>query len=131
MSKQTPPLVQGEPCCTPLVREPLTADWAGDLARMFKALGDPARLRLLSLVASHAGGEACVCDLSVSFDLSQPTISHHLKVLRETGLLQCERRGTWVYYRVVPSALAQLSAVLGSTDVTTAALSVTVPAVLA
>jgi len=131
MSKQTPLLVQGEPCCTPLVREPLTADWAGDLARMFKALGDPARLRLLSLVASHAGGEACVCDLSVSFDLSQPTISHHLKVLRETGLLQCERRGTWVYYRVVPSALAQLSAVLGSTDVTTAALSVTVPAVLA
>ena len=129
MSKQTPPLVQGEPCCTPLVREPLTADWAGDLARMFKALGDPARLRLLSLVASHAGGEACVCDLSVSFDLCQPTISHHLKVLRETGLLQCERRGTWVYYRVVPSALAQLSAVLGSTDVTTAALSVTVPAV--
>ena len=131
MSKQIPPLVQGELCCTPLVREPLTADWAGDLARMFKALGDPARLRLLSLVASHAGGEACVCDLSVSFDLSQPTISHHLKVLRETGLLQCERRGTWVYYRVVPSALTQLSAVLGSTDVTTAALSVTVPAVLA
>ncbi len=129
MSKQTPPLGQGEPCCTPLVREPLTADWAGDLARMFKALGDPARLRLLSLVASHAGGEACVCDLSVSFDLSQPTISHHLKVLRETGLLQCERRGTWVYYRVVPSALAQLSAVLGSTDLTTAALSATVPAV--
>jgi len=130
MSKQIPPLVSGESCCTPLVREPLTADWAGDLARMFKALGDPARLRLLSLVASHAGGEACVCDLSVSFDLSQPTISHHLKVLRETGLLQCERRGTWVYYRVVPSALAQLSAVLGSTDVTTAALSMTVPAVL-
>jgi len=129
MSKQTSSLAQGEPCCTPLVREPLTADWAGDLARMFKALGDPARLRLLSLVASHAGGEACVCDLSVSFDLSQPTISHHLKVLRETGLLQCERRGTWVYYRVVPSALAQLSAVLGSTDLTSAPLSVTVPAV--
>jgi len=98
------------------VREPLTADWAGDLARMFKALGDPVRLQLLSRVASHAGGEACVCDLSVGFDLSQPTISHHLKVLRETGLLQCERRGTWVYYWVVPSALAQLSAVLGPTD---------------
>lgn len=130
MSKQTSPLVQREPCCTPLVREPLTAGWAGDLARMFKALGDPARLRLLSLVASHAGGEACVCDLSVSFDLSQPTISHHLKVLRETGLLQCERRGTWVYYRVVPSALAQLSAVLGSTDLTSAPLSATAPAVL-
>ena len=68
------------------------------------------------------GGEACVCDLSVGFDLTQPTISHHLKVLRETGLLECERRGTWVYYWVVPSALAQLSAVLGSTDVSTAQL---------
>ncbi|RVW02455.1 ArsR/SmtB family transcription factor [Rhodococcus spongiicola] len=102
----------GAPCCSPLVREPLTDDWAGDLARMFKALGDPVRLRLLSLVASHAGGEACVCDISDSFDLSQPTISHHLKVLRESGLLDCERRGTWVYYWVVPSALQQLSTVL-------------------
>lgn len=79
---------------------------------MFKALGDPVRLRLLSLVASHAGGESCVCDISPSFDLSQPTISHHLKVLREAGLLDCERRGTWVYYWVVPTALQQLSAVL-------------------
>ena len=112
MSKQSQLPMQTEPCCTPLVREPLTEDWAGDLARMFKALGDPVRLQLLSRVASHAGGEACVCDLSVGFDLTQPTISHHLKVLRETGLLQCERRGTWVYYWVVPSALAQLSAVL-------------------
>jgi ArsR family transcriptional regulator len=116
MSKQSRPEGPNEPCCTPLVREPLTADWAGDLARMFKALGDPVRLQLLSRVASHAGGEACVCDLSVGLDLTQPTISHHLKVLRETGLLQCERRGTWVYYWVVPSALAQLSAVLGPPD---------------
>jgi len=99
-------------CCSPLVREPLTSDWATDLARMFKALGDPVRLRLLSLIASHAGGEACVCDISGSFDLSQPTISHHLKVLREAGLLDCERRGTWVYYRVISSALSQLSSVL-------------------
>ena len=102
----------GVTCCSPLAREPLTADWAGDLARMFKALGDPVRLRLLSLVASHAGGEACVCDISDTFDLSQPTISHHLKVLRTAGILDCERRGTWVYYRVIPSALEQLSAVL-------------------
>ncbi|NGP09557.1 helix-turn-helix transcriptional regulator [Rhodococcus sp. 14C212] len=101
-----------EPCCPPLSREPLTSDWAGDLARMFKALGDPVRLRMLSLIASHEGGECCVCDISPSFDLSQPTISHHLKVLREAGLLDCERRGTWVHYRVVPTALAQLSAVL-------------------
>jgi ArsR family transcriptional regulator, arsenate/arsenite/antimonite-responsive transcriptional repressor len=122
MSKQQHPPAQNEPCCTPLAREPLTEDWAGDLARMFKALGDPVRLRLLSRVASHAGGEACVCELSAGFDLSQPTISHHLKVLRQAGLLECERRGTWVYYWVVPSALAQLSAVLASPEVSTAQL---------
>ncbi len=108
------------PCCAPLARMPLTADWAGDLARMFKALADPVRLRLLSIVASHPGGEACVCDLSSAFDLTQPTISHHLRVLREAGLLECERRGTWVYYRVVPTALAQLAAVLGPAEVTVA-----------
>ena len=103
-----------EACCSPLTQEPLTSDWASDLARMFKALGDPVRLRMLSLIASHESGESCVCDISPAFDLSQPTISHHLKVLREAGLLDCERRGTWVYYRVIPSALAQLSAVLSS-----------------
>lgn len=114
MSNQTLPItdISSEECCSPLVREPLSEDRAGDLARMFKALGDPVRLRLLSLVASHAGGEACVCDISPQFDLSQPTISHHLKVLREAGLLDCERRGTWVYYWVVPAALQQLSSVL-------------------
>ena len=120
-----------EPCCSPLAREPLTEDSAGDLARMFKALGDPVRLRLLSRVASHAGGEACVCDLSAGFDLTQPTISHHLKVLREAGLLECERRGTWVYYWVVPAALAQLSAVLGSPDVSPAQLDATATAMSA
>jgi len=99
-------------CCSPLTREPLTADAATELARMFKALADPARLRLMSLVASHEGGEACVCDISGSFDLTQPTISHHLKVLRQAGLLDCERRATWVYYRVVPEALTALSMLL-------------------
>jgi ArsR family transcriptional regulator len=98
--------------CVPLAREPLSDERADGLSRMFKALGDPVRLRLLSLVASHAGGEACVCDISASFDVSQPTISHHLKVLRSAGLLDCERRGTWVYYWVIPSALQQLSTVL-------------------
>jgi ArsR family transcriptional regulator len=131
MSKQGLPTTQTEPCCTPLVRSPLTQEWAGDLARMFKALGDPVRLRMLSLVASHAGGEACVCEILPAFDLSQPTISHHLKVLREAGLLQCERRGTWVYYWVVPSALAQLSAVLASTDLGTAGLATVTSPVLA
>ncbi len=79
---------------------------------MFKALSDPVRLRILSLIASHEGGECCVCDISPAFEVSQPTISHHLKTLREAGLLDCERRGSWVYYRVIPSALERLSAVL-------------------
>ena len=99
-------------CCAPLTRDPLTANQATELARLFKAMADPVRLRLLSLIASHAGGEACVCDLTDAFDLTGPTISHHLKVLRESGLITGERRGTWVYYRVHPEVLAQLSAVL-------------------
>ncbi|MFC4946196.1 ArsR/SmtB family transcription factor [Pseudonocardia sp. GCM10023141] len=99
-------------CCSPLAREPLTADQSVELARLFKAMGDPVRLRLMSLIASHEGGEACVCDLTDVFDLSGPTISHHLKVLREAGLIAGERRGTWIYYRVLPDALRQLSAVL-------------------
>ncbi|MEU4152651.1 ArsR/SmtB family transcription factor [Streptomyces sp. NPDC026659] len=99
-------------CCSPLVREPLGEEAAVDLARMFKALSDPVRLRLLSLIASHEGGEACVCDLTGPFEVSQPTISHHLKVLREAGLVGSERRGTWVYYWVLPAALARLSSLL-------------------
>lgn len=79
---------------------------------MFKAMGDPVRLRLLSLIASHEGGEACVCELSGVFELTGPTISHHLKVLRGAGLISGQRRGTWVYYRVEPHALRRLSAVL-------------------
>src|SRR5882724_9180884 len=105
MSKQ---LAVVDLCCTPLAREPLSAEQAGELAPMFKALADPVRLRLLSLIASHAGGEVCVCDLTGAFDLTGPTISHHLKVLREAGLVDSDRRGTWVYYRLVPAALALL-----------------------
>ncbi|GGG11879.1 hypothetical protein GCM10007304_27310 [Rhodococcoides trifolii] len=82
------------------------------LAGAFKALGDPVRLRLLSMIAGRDGGEACVCDISPTFAVSQPTISHHLKVLRDNGFVASERRGTWVYYRVVPSALAPLAAAL-------------------
>ncbi|MGW0038216.1 metalloregulator ArsR/SmtB family transcription factor [Gordonia sp. NPDC003376] len=99
-------------CCAPLSAEPLSAADAAMLAPLFKALADPVRLRLLSSVASHVGGEACVCDISPGVDVTQPTISHHLKVLREAGLLDSERRGTWVYYRVVPSVLQRLSSIL-------------------
>ncbi|MEV0999936.1 metalloregulator ArsR/SmtB family transcription factor [Nonomuraea sp. NPDC050202] len=99
-------------CSPPLVREQLDADKATELARAFKALGDPVRLRILSIVAGHAGGEACVCDITDAFDLTQPTISHHLKVLRDVGLLTHERRGSWVYYRLVPENLSRLSALL-------------------
>ncbi|HVL84531.1 MAG TPA: metalloregulator ArsR/SmtB family transcription factor [Pseudonocardia sp.] len=100
--------------CPPLVREPVDEAAAVPLARAFKALGDPLRLRLLSLIAAHEGGEVCVCDLTPRFDVSAPTISHHLKVLREAGLITGERRGTWVYYRVRPETLGPLSDLLGT-----------------
>ncbi|MBP2416099.1 ArsR/SmtB family transcription factor [Microlunatus capsulatus] len=99
-------------CCAPLAREPLSTEQAAQVAPRLKALADPVRLRLLSIVASHAGGEACVCDLVDCFALSQPTISHHLKVLHDAGLLQREKRGTWVYYRLRPAALADLAALI-------------------
>lgn len=99
-------------CSSPLVREPLDVEQASGLAQVFKALSDPVRLRILSIVASHADGEACVCDLTDSFDVLQPTISHHLKVLKEAGLLTSERRGSWVYYRAVPESFAELSGLL-------------------
>lgn len=103
-------------CCTSLATEPLSEARAVELAGVFKALSDPVRLRLLSLIASHEGGEACVCDVTGAFELTGPTISHHLKVLRESGLIAGERRGTWVYYRVHPDVLAQLAAVLVPAD---------------
>ena len=96
----------------PMAREPLDAAQAGVLAPMFKALGDPVRLRLLSMIASAGDGEVCVCDLSGAFPLTGPTISHHLRVLREAGLVDCERRGTWVYYRAVPRSLTWLAGML-------------------
>jgi ArsR family transcriptional regulator len=85
---------------------------AAEMAKKLKALADPVRLRLFSAIASHAGGEACVCDVSGGIDVSQPTVSHHLKVLRDAGLLTSERRASWVYYAVVPEALRELSAML-------------------
>jgi ArsR family transcriptional regulator, arsenate/arsenite/antimonite-responsive transcriptional repressor len=101
-------------CCPPLSAEPLSAAQAEQVAPLLKALADPVRLRLMSLVASRAGGEACVCDLNDAFDLSQPTISHHLKVLHEAGLVDRDKRGVWVYYRVRTEALASLAALIGT-----------------
>jgi ArsR family transcriptional regulator len=104
-----PPGADPLTCCVPLSREPISAEHAAMVVPMLKAIADPARLRLLSLVLSHEGGEACVCDLLPHFDLSQPTISHHLKVLHEAGLVDREKRGTWVYYMARPAAMEALA----------------------
>jgi ArsR family transcriptional regulator len=96
----------------PLVAESLSMAAAVEMAAKFKALSDPVRLQLLSSVASHAGGEACVCYIAAGVEVSQPTVSHHLKVLRDAGLLTSQRRASWVYYAVVPEALEALSGLL-------------------
>lgn len=105
------PTAKVVPCCPPVFQTALTPDSAESLATMFRALADPARLRLLSFIWAQKDSEACVCHLVEPIGLSQPTVSHHLKVLTEAGLLEREKRGTWVYYRVVPS---QLEAVRGT-----------------
>ncbi|MEV7731537.1 metalloregulator ArsR/SmtB family transcription factor [Streptomyces sp. NPDC088921] len=114
MSKQELEVIgQEAACCPGLSAAPLEEDHAAELAKVFKALGDPVRLRLMSMIASRGqGGEVCVCELTPAFDLSQPTISHHLKLLRQAGLIDCERRGTWVYYWVLPGVLDRLGAFL-------------------
>ncbi|MGY1815069.1 metalloregulator ArsR/SmtB family transcription factor [Blastococcus sp. SYSU D00820] len=94
------------PCCTPLTGTAMSQAEAERLVPLLKALADPVRLRLVSLIAASAGGEACVCDLNAAFPLTQATISHHLKVLHSAGLLDREKRGVWVYYAVRPAALA-------------------------
>jgi ArsR family transcriptional regulator len=99
--------------CPPLLQEPLAEEDAARLARALKTIADPARLRLLSLIQAQPGGETCGCHLTEPLGLSQPTVSHHLKVLHDAGLVERERRGSWVYYRVVPEALATLREVLG------------------
>ncbi|MEV4620812.1 metalloregulator ArsR/SmtB family transcription factor [Asanoa sp. NPDC049573] len=111
------------PCCPPLAQRRVPAETAAVLAPAFKALGDPVRLQLMSMIASAEDGEACVCDLTPAFELSGPTISHHLKTLREAGLVDAERRGTWVYYRARPGIMRQLAALLAF-DETPAAQSV-------
>ncbi len=115
MSKQLVVLAEpaGPACCAPIAQEALGAESALDMARRFKALGDPIRLRLLSRITSAPDGEICVCDLTGGeFAVSGPTISHHLRVLREAGLIEGDRRGTWVYYRPVAGNLRQLAALL-------------------
>jgi len=97
-------------CSAPLVREPLAGAEAHALAAMFKALAEPARLRLLSLIASHQGGEACVCDLTEPVDLSQPTVSHHLKILTDAGLITREQRGQWAWFRPNEERIRDLGA---------------------
>ena len=105
--------VEAVACCSPLTREPLSADAAERIAPLLKAIADPVRLRLLSIIACCVDCEAGVCDLNDAFDLSQPTISHHLKQLHEAGLLDREKRGVWVYYRLRADALSDLVSLLG------------------
>jgi ArsR family transcriptional regulator, arsenate/arsenite/antimonite-responsive transcriptional repressor len=106
------PAASAGPCCGPLAAAPLTEGEAGQLALRLKAVADPARLRLLSLILASSDSEACVCDLTGPVGLSQPTVSHHMKVLADAGLVFREKRGRWAYYRAVPDALDELSTVL-------------------
>ncbi|MEY9893692.1 ArsR family transcriptional regulator [Catenulispora sp. MAP12-49] len=100
------------PTCEPLADRSISTADALALAPAFKALGDPIRLQLLSQIASASQGETCVCDLEIGFDVSGPTISHHLKVLREAGLIEGERRGTWIYYTAVREKMSALAGLL-------------------
>ena len=100
------------PCCAPVLQARLDKEAAEDLAGIFKALAEPGRLRLLSFIAAQPGAEACVCHLTEPIGLSQPTVSHHLKVLNAAGILQREKRGAWVYYRVAPERLEAIRAAL-------------------
>ena len=98
--------------CAPITREPVSEVGAAELAAVLKALADPVRLRLVSMIAAHEGGEACVCDLTEPLGLAQPTVSHHLKVLSEAGFLTRSKRGTWAYYALVPGSLDAVAATL-------------------
>src|SRR5947209_20072759 len=112
MAKATAAIAEEELCCAPLLAAPLAEDDAEELARGFHALADPARLRLLSLIAAQRAGEVCACDLVAPLGKSQPTVSHHLKVLYEAGLVDRDKRGSWIWYRVVPGRLDALRAAL-------------------
>lgn len=100
-------------CCSPMTAGIVADEAAETLARMFKALGDPTRVRLVSMIAASADGEACICDMTEPVGLSQPTVSHHMKLLVEAGLVTREQRGRWAYYRLVPEVLRSLAGALG------------------
>jgi ArsR family transcriptional regulator, arsenate/arsenite/antimonite-responsive transcriptional repressor len=106
------PLTDVKACCAPITQETISEADAESVSRTLKALADPARLRLISMVAAHDGGEACVCDLTEPLGLSQPTVSHHLKVLVEAGFLTRSKRGTWAYYTLVPGSLDSVAGIL-------------------
>ena len=106
------PVTVSGSCCAPLTRDTLSAEDAESMAVAFKALADPTRLRLISIVAASDGEEACVCDLTDPIGLSQPTVSHHLKILMDAGYLTRSKRGTWAYYTLVPGALDRVSQLL-------------------
>jgi ArsR family transcriptional regulator len=124
MSKSASPLtlidLDAAPCCPPMATTRIPAEAAAVLSSAFKALGDPIRLQLMSMIASAPGGEICVCDLTPAFEISGPTISHHLKVLREAGLVDAERRASWVYYRARPGLMRQLATLLTVDETTNA-----------
>jgi ArsR family transcriptional regulator len=112
-TRDRPALPLAGDCCAPLLREPLTQDQAADLARTLKALADPTRLRLVSMVAAREGGEACVCELTEPLGLTQPTVSHHLKILVDAGIFSRDKRGVWAWYALRPQALHALAAIFG------------------
>ena len=112
MPSQPLPLLPRAVCCSPITGSVLTAGEAEDLARRFKALGDPTRVRLLSLIAASVDGEACICDLTAPVGLSQPTVSHHMRQLVDAGLVTREQRGKWAYYRLVDDAFTSIAQAL-------------------
>lgn len=105
------PITEAARCCEPLTRDALSEPQADELARSIKAIADPTRLRMISIIAAAPEQEACVCDITEAFDLGQPTISHHLRVLLDAGFLTRSKRGTWAYYRLVPGSLDALARV--------------------
>jgi len=108
------PVIEVAACCSPLTREPIGAEQAVDLARSLKALADPTRLRLVSIVAAADGGEVCACDLTEPSGLGQSTVSHHLKILTEAGFFNRIQRGTWAYFSLVPGALDSVASLLAT-----------------